>query len=103
MPNVKATAWIVVEGNVAWSSLKGKNVMRGLRVAAVRANKPDVAANQEAIEISIELPEDYFDNQNPKVEVIVPPKQPTQTTTTVHAQVKPKAPSAAAAIIHGGN
>jgi hypothetical protein len=91
-----------VQADLYYSSLYGKEYARSLKVVGVRAKKPDVAADQEAIEISIELPSNYFEEQNPKVHVQVPNRPAAQAqATTVTAHVKPKAPSAAAAIIHG--
>ena len=99
---MKAKGWIVVQARRrTYGSKKanGQMPLDSIRITRLTANKPTIEADQEAVEIEIDFPDDYFDTNSPKGSVVVP-KQQTATPVVTTAAVKPKAPSAAAAVIH---
>lgn len=103
---IKAKGWIVVKATrKAWGTQNsaGQYPVDRVRISKVAINRPSVDADEEAIEVEIEFPADYFDTNAPKVVVQVPSSQAsTNQPIVVKAVVKPKAPSAAAAVINHG-
>ena len=100
---MKAKVWLVVaarRSNYGAINAYGQKRVDALRIVKVSVNKPAVEADSEAIEIEIDFPDDYFDTNHPKVQIGVPARK-IDAPITATAQVKPKSPTAAAAILHG--
>ena len=65
---VKAKFWVTVKATRGQVSNK-VNMVRGVKLSQ---NKPDMTtADSEAIEIELEFPDGYFDENRPKVEITV--------------------------------
>lgn len=97
--------WVVVEAQRrSWGTVasNGLRQVDNVKAKELRQNKPQTAADQEAVEIEITFPDGYFDANSPKIVVQVPPDPVVSVPITTVAQVKGRKPSRAAAIVHGG-
>lgn len=101
----KGTFWVVVQAkrNQYRRSIPGDHsspyAVDEIKPKAISVNKPtSVEKDQEAIEVTIEFPDGYFDTNAPKVEIKVPQVKNT-APIPVTAKVKARSQSAAAATI----
>lgn len=96
-----ATAWVLVSAKRrSYGSVGGVFPVGSVNITKVTKTKPEAGVDQEAVEISIEFPDDYFDSNSPKVHIVVPHSPAPNPAPVTAAVVRGKAPSAAASVIH---
>lgn len=99
---MKAKAYLVVQARRRNYAVRpdGTYPVQSIRIIKSTSGMPALEADQEAVEVEIDFPDDYFDVVHPKIEVTVPntpiASRITQTTAKVRAG---RAPSAAAAVV----
>lgn len=101
MPH-KVTAYLTVEvTRSSWSknSVTGQYNVERLRVTGVRKERPITPADGEVVEVNLEFPDGYFDDNVPSVTIAVPDNPASKPTTVQATVVKAKRPSAAASVL----
>lgn len=100
----KAKTWLVVQAKrktYGVANSAGEYAVDSVRFVKVAQKRPALDVDQEAIEVELDFPDDYFDTNSPKVVVVVPDNSQSKVPILTGAKVtRGKGPSAAASIIN---
>ena len=104
---MKVEAWLVLKSKAAWgvypdsSPYAGQNRIGGARVVKTTANKPNLAEDEIAFKVEIDVDESWFLEGTATIKAAVPaqPQATAEIQATVDMPVKGRAKSAAAAVI----